>query len=240
MVTKRVAFTGADKDKKGLFEIAHKGTLFLDEIGEMPLALQAKLLRVLQEKSIRPIGGNSEKKIDVRIICATHRDIEHEVAQGRFREDLYYRLMVFPIHLPPLRERKQDILPLAEHFLRRYNTEYRRSVAGFSRETISLLNTFSWPGNIRQLQNEIQRLVIQQEENSVVQPEALSLSIRGVKQTIDTAVPVEGSLKQMVEHVEKYLLKNALAQHGNNKTKTAKSLGITREGLHKKLAKFGM
>ena len=158
---KRGAFTSADSDKKGLFEIADGGTLFLDEVGEMPLALQAKLLRVLQEGTIRPVGATAEKQVDVRIICATNRDLRAEAEAGRFRQDLYYRLMVFPITLPPLRERREDIPALAAHFLARYAAEYRVELPGFTPEALDALSSYAWPGNIRELENEIQRLVIQ-------------------------------------------------------------------------------
>ena len=136
---KRGAFTSADSDKKGLFEIADGGTLFLDEMGEMPMSLQAKLLRVLQEGTIRPVGATSEKQVDVRIICATNRDLAAEVEKGRFRQDLYYRLMVFPIKLPPLRERREDIPLLAAHFLKRYAEEYRVELPGFTQDALDAL-----------------------------------------------------------------------------------------------------
>jgi len=154
------SFTSADSDKKGLFEIADGGTLFLDEVGEIPLSLQAKLLRVLQEGTIRPVGATSERQIDVRIICATNRDLAAEVEAGAFRQDLYYRLMVFPIRLPPLRERREDIPLLIEHFVKRYSSEYRSQIQGLSQETIDALTSYHWPGNIRELENEVQRLII--------------------------------------------------------------------------------
>jgi transcriptional regulator with GAF, ATPase, and Fis domain len=147
----------ADSDKKGLFEIADGGTLFLDEMGEMPLTLQAKLLRVLQEGTIRPVGATSERQVDVRIICATNRDLAAEVEKGRFRQDLYYRLMVFPIRLPPLRERADDIPRLARHFLRRYADRVPGDLPGFTPEALDALSSYGWPGNIRELENEIQR-----------------------------------------------------------------------------------
>ncbi|HEX7701996.1 MAG TPA: sigma 54-interacting transcriptional regulator, partial [Kofleriaceae bacterium] len=153
---KRGAFTSADSDKKGLFEIADGGTLFLDEMGEMPLTLQSKLLRVLQENTIRPVGATAEKQVDVRIICATNKDLNAEVEKGRFRQDLYYRLMVFPIKLPPLRERREDIPQLGSHFLKRYAEEYRVELPGFTPDALDALTSYNWPGNIRELENEIQ------------------------------------------------------------------------------------
>jgi transcriptional regulator with GAF, ATPase, and Fis domain len=237
---KRGAFTGADVDKKGLFEIADGGTLFLDEVGEMPLMLQAKVLRVLQECTIRPVGATAERQVDVRIICATNRDLAAEVDRGAFRQDLYYRLMVFPIQLPPLRERRDDIALLAQHFLARYKDEYRASVAGFSQETLDALATYEWPGNIRELENEVQRLIIQAEPGAWLEVRDLSPRLRQVEGTVARVAPKKGTLKEMMEQVERWLLAEALRDHNNNKTRTAQTLGITREGLHKKLAKFGM
>ncbi len=235
---KRGSFTGADYDKKGLFEIADTGTLFLDEIAEMAMSLQAKLLRVLQEGEIRPVGASKTKSVDVRIICATNRDLQKEVSEGRFRQDLFYRLMVFPITLPPLRERVEDIPLLAQHFLKRYTAEMRKAVGGLSQETINQLCTYNWPGNIRELENEIQRLVIQADEGENLRPAHLSPQIRKVENLVERIAPPEGTLKEMIEHVEKWLLTEALQEHGNNKTQTAAALGITREGLHKKLSKY--
>jgi transcriptional regulator with GAF, ATPase, and Fis domain len=237
---KKGSFTSADSDKKGLFEIADGGTLFLDEMGEMPLTLQAKLLRTLQEGTIRPVGSTSEKQVDVRIICATNRDLAAEVERGAFRQDLYYRLMVFPIRLPPLRERREDIPLLAEHFLRRYCHEYRRNLAGLSQEALDALTNYAWPGNIRELENEIQRLIIQTESESWIEVGELSPQIRKVEGTLSRIAPKKGTLREMMEQVERWLLTEALRENDGNKTRTAQVLGITREGLHKKLSKFGM
>jgi len=237
---KKGSFTSADTDKKGLFEIAHGGTLFLDEVGEMPLSLQAKLLRVLQEGTIRPVGATSERQIDVRIICATNRDLAAEVEKGRFRQDLYYRLMVFPIRLPPLRERREDIPLLTEHFLRQYCQEYRCNVAGIAQETMDALCGYHWPGNIRELENEVQRLVIQADPDAWIEVADLSPRLRKVEGTLARIAPKKGTLKEMMLQVERWLLAEALREHDGNKTRTAQSLGITREGLHKKLSKFGM
>jgi Nif-specific regulatory protein len=237
---KRGAFTSADSDKKGLFEIADGGTLFLDEMGEMPLTLQAKLLRVLQEGSIRPVGATAEKQVDVRILCATNRDLSAEVEKGRFRQDLYYRLMVFPIKLPPLRDRREDIPQLAAHFLKRYADEYRVELPGFTQDALDALASYNWPGNIRELENEIQRLVIQAEPGHWIEVTDLSPRLRKIEGTITRIAPQKGTLKEMMDQVERWLLTEALRDHGGNKTKTAVTLGITREGLHKKLAKFGV
>ncbi len=237
---KRGAFTSADSDKKGLFEIADGGTLFLDEMGEMPVSLQAKLLRVLQEGTIRPVGATSEKQVDVRIICATNRDLAAEVEKGRFRQDLYYRLMVFPIKLPPLRDRREDIPALAAHFLKRYAGEYRIESPGFTQDAIDALASYNWPGNIRELENEIQRIVIQAESGHWIEVTDLSPRLRKIEGTVTRIAPKQGTLKEMMEQVERWLLAEALRDHGGNKTRTAATLGITREGLHKKLAKFGV
>jgi Nif-specific regulatory protein len=237
---KKGAFTGADHDKKGLFEIADGGTLFLDEISEMPLSLQAKLLRVLQEGEIRPVGATASKSIDVRILCASNKALEKEVEKGSFRQDLYYRLRVFPLRLPPLRERRDDIPLLVDHFLRKYTAEMSKPVAGITPEALDQLQAYSWPGNIRELENEVQRLVIQCDNEGFITPELLAPAVRKVEGLLGRVAPKKGTLKDMMEEVERWLLAEALREHGGNKTKTAETLGITREGLHKKLAKYGM
>jgi Nif-specific regulatory protein len=237
---KKGAFTGADQDKKGLFELADGGTMFLDEIGEMPLSLQSKLLRVLQEGEIRPLGSGVTKTIDVRIVAATNRKLEDEVKAGRFRQDLYYRLQVFPIRLPSLRERRDDIPLLCNHFLKRYSGEMGKPVAGFSQQAMELLMSYQWPGNVRELENEVQRLVIQADPGGYVMPADLSPKVRSVEGVLDKIRPPRGTLKDMMEHIEKWLLIEALREHGNNKSATAKDLGITREGLHKKLKGYGI
>jgi transcriptional regulator with GAF, ATPase, and Fis domain len=237
---KKGAFTGATEDKRGLFDLAHGGTLLLDEVGEMPLTLQAKLLRVLQEGEVRPVGSNVTKRVDVRVVAATNRDLEKEVAEGRFREDLFYRLRVFPIRVPPLRERRDDVPPLANHFLRRYAAEFGRAVEGIGQQAMELLCAYEWPGNVRELENEVQRLVIQADDGGFVRPEHLSPKIRKAENVVERVRPTKGTLKEMVEEVEKWILLEALREHGGNKSATAKTLGITREGLHKKLKGYGM
>ncbi|MDP3276068.1 MAG: sigma 54-interacting transcriptional regulator [Deltaproteobacteria bacterium] len=237
---KRGAFTGADSDKKGLFELADGGTMFLDEIGEMPLTLQSKLLRVLQEGEIRPLGSPTTRSIDVRIVAATNRKLEDEVKEGRFRQDLYYRLQVFPIRLPTLRERRDDIPLLARHFLDKYSREMGKPIAGFSQQTLELMMSYGWPGNVREVENEVQRLVIQTDPGSYLLPHDLSARIRNVEGVLDKVRPPRGTLKEMIEHIEKWLLIEALREHKGNKSATAKTLGITREGLHKKLKGFGI
>jgi transcriptional regulator with GAF, ATPase, and Fis domain len=237
---KKGSFTGAHEDKKGLFEIADGGTLFLDEVTEMPLSLQSKLLRALQEGEIRAIGATQEKRVNVRIVAATNRHLEKEVAEGRFREDLYYRLKVFPIRVPPLRERREDIPLLAKHFLERYQQELGKPAAGYSQQAMELLQAYDWPGNVRELQNEVQRLVIQIEPGGFIGPDFLSPRIRQIEGVIDRVKPTKGTLKEMMDQLERWLLIEALREHDNNKTAAARSLGITREGLHKKLRAFGL
>lgn len=237
---KKGSFTGAHEDKKGLFEIADGGTLFLDEVTEIPVSLQSKLLRVLQEGEVRPIGATVEKKVNVRIVTATNRNLEKEVAEGRFREDLYYRLKVFPLRVPPLRERREDIPLIAEHFFARFAAEFGKPSGGFSQQTMELLQGYDWPGNVRELQNEVQRLCIQVDAGGFITPDMLSPRIRQVEGMLERVRPTKGTLKEMMDQVERWLLIESLREHSNNKTAAAKTLGITREGLHKKLRSFGL
>jgi len=237
---KRGAFTGATEEKKGLFEIADGGTLFLDELGELPLSLQGKLLRALQEGEIRPVGATQVKQVNVRIVAATNKNLEAEVKAGRFREDLYYRLKVFPIRVPPLRERRDDVAPLALFFLQRYTREMGKSVPGFAQETLEIMSAYDFPGNVRELENEVQRLVIQADDGAFLTPELLSARVRQIESVLLSAGAAKGSLKEMVDQVERHILIEALREHGNNKTAAAKTLGITREGLHKKLKQLGV
>ncbi len=234
------AFTGADSEKKGLFEIADGGTLFLDEVTEMPLSLQSKLLRAIQEGEIRPLGAVVEKRVNVRIVAATNRSLEKEVAEGRFREDLYYRLKVFPLRVPPLRERREDVPLLANYFFKRFSEEFGKPIAGVTQQAMELLQGYDWPGNVRELQNEVQRVMIQVDAGDFVTPELLSPRVRQVESMVEKMRPAKGTLKEMVDQVEKFLLIESLREHSNNKTASAKTLGITREGLHKKLRQFGI
>jgi Nif-specific regulatory protein len=237
---RRGAFTGATDDKKGLFEVADGGTLFLDEIGEMPAGLQAKLLRVLQEGEVRPLGSHQVKHVNVRVVAATNRKLEDEVAAGRFREDLYYRLKVFPIRVPPLRERRDDVARLAQHFLEIASREMGKPVAGFAHETLAALSAYEWPGNVRELENEIQRLVIQADPGAFLTPDLLSPTVRRVEGMVQNLGATSGTLRDRVEQVERFIVLEVLREHDNNKTSAAKTLGITREGLHKKLKQLGI
>ena len=234
------AFTGAERDKKGLFEIADGGTLFIDEIADMPLSLQVKLLRVLQEGEIRPLGSTQVKFVDVRIISASHKNLEEEVAAGRFREDLFYRLHVFPILLPPLRERKEDIPLLVAHFMEKYASGMLKTVS-MDPLTLREMQEVPWKGNVRELENEVQRLVILADDNGVIMPSALRPQLRQESSLVaEKAVLAQGSLKEMMEEVERQILGRVLEECDQNKTRAAGRLGITREGLHKKLAKYSM
>jgi len=236
----RGAFTGADREKKGLFEVADGGTLLLDEIGETSPPLQARLLRVLQEREVRPVGGSRPRRVDVRVLAATNRDLRHEVQRGRFREDLYYRLAVFPIEVPPLRERREDVLPLARHFLALHAR--RDGVAGLSltRDTAHLLQAYDWPGNVRQLENEMQRAVALAEPGEAIAPSRLSAQLLGILEPVAALGERRETLRATLNRIEAWLLRRALDEHDGRRTETARKLGLTREGLYKKLKRLGV
>jgi Nif-specific regulatory protein len=235
---KRGSFTGASEDKKGLFELADGSTLFLDEITEAPMSIQAKLLRALQEGEIRPVGATESKRVSVRVVAATNRNLEAEVKAGRFREDLYYRLKVFPLRVPPLRERRSDIPLLLQHFLENYAREIGKAVPTILPEAIHVLVAYDWPGNVRELQNEVQRMVIEVDPGDDVTTDLLSPRMRRDVDLIRRAGATRRGLRDTLSTVEKHLVLEALREHGGNKTSAAKALGITREGLHKKLRGF--
>ena len=234
------AFTGADHQKRGLFESADGGTLFLDEIGETSGPLQAKLLRVLQEREVRPVGGTRTRRVDVRLIAATNRDLRFEVSNGHFREDLFYRLAVFPITVPPLRKRPEDILLLVEHFLRRYGRRERKPGCHVSRDAAHLLLSYGWPGNVRELENEIQRALALSEPEGEITPALLSDSINRIIEPVAAAMREGESLQQTLERIEAWLLRRALDAHGGHRTRTARRLGDTSEGLYKKMKRLGI
>ena len=245
------SFTGADKNgKMGMMELADKGTLFLDEIGDIPLPLQTKLLRVLQEKKIRRVGGTKEIPVDIRIVAATNRDLQKEVNEGNFRKDLYYRLNVIPIHLPSLRERPKDIRLLIDHFLEKYTSRYHKSVK-LSEEAISCLCEYSWPGNIRELKNVLERIVVIS-SYGVIPMETIQLALGIAPQTTsaDTALmisqelpastpPQDLNLKKAKDSLEKEYIKVALSQYPS-KRQAAKSLGIDHSTLVLKCQKYGL
>ncbi|EDZ53894.1 RNA polymerase subunit sigma-54 [Bacillus thuringiensis] len=224
------SFTGANREgKKGLLESAHKGTLFLDEIGEMPLEIQAKLLQVLQEKTFRPIGGRELKKVDVRIVAATNRDLSEMVKQGTFRKDLYYRLNVIPIAIPPLRERTEDILPLIYHYLQQFNKKYGRDVK-LAPSTLQMFVGYPWEGNNREIENVIERIVITVDD--VVTVEDLPLSMQ------EAAVEQSGqSLYKMLEEVERNIILKAYKTYGSS-YKVAEFLQISQSAATRKIKKF--
>lgn len=238
----RGAFTGAVSSKPGRFELAHEGTLFLDEIGEMPLEMQAKLLRVLQEREFERVGGVTTIRVDVRIVCATNRDLEAEVKAGRFREDLFYRLNVVPIHLPPLRERPEDIEPLARSFLAAFNERLGKKFTGVEPRVMTALKRYRWPGNIRQLENVIERMVLMGDEPI--------LQVGDLPEEFDELLPAETetpgkeSFKELVrrqtQNVERDLIEKALAETNGNVTRTAEKLGLSRKGLQLKMKELGI
>jgi DNA-binding NtrC family response regulator len=233
--------TGVDR-RIGRIEQANGGTLFLDEIGDMPLASQAKILRVLEERSVTRVGGTKSIPVDVRIVAATNKDLKEEVRKGRFREDLYFRIKVVHIHLPPLRERKDDIPLLLNNFLRIYTQRYGRSNMRFSKEAMQKLMNYYWPGNVRELENEVERLVALAPYNEI-RPEDLSEDIRmGIPSEQEDKRDVLLDEKEVctLAEMEKRLICRALAYTGNNKSEAARLLGITREGLRKKMQRYGL
>jgi len=234
----RGAFTGAEKMKKGRFELADKGTIFLDEIGDVPLPMQVKLLRVLQEQQIERVGGTETIPIDVRIIAATNQNLEKKIKDGTFREDLFYRLNIVAIKIPPLRERKEDILPLIEFFLLKYAKENGKNSLTVSKEAIDLLMKYSYPGNVRELENSIERAVVLARGNTLTQND-LPLSIKGFVQEKHTDI-VEGTLAEIVESLEKKLINEALLKSNGNQTQAGKLLGLSERNLRYKLQKYGI
>jgi two-component system response regulator AtoC len=235
---KKGAFTGADRDKKGLFEEAKGGTIFLDEIGELPIALQVKLLRVLQENEMRPVGDSKTKKIDVRVIAATAKNLETETRQGSFREDLYYRLNVMPIKLPPLRERNEDIPLLCRHFLNRFNKRLKKNIVEIAPAAIAILLKHIWPGNVRELENVIERAVILTEGDMIL-PEHLPPEIEALPQTTHMGNIFEGySLKAAQKILEQKLITKALTETGGNRTQAARLLEISHPSLLSKMKAY--
>ncbi|HZR84302.1 MAG TPA: sigma-54 dependent transcriptional regulator [Candidatus Binatia bacterium] len=259
---RRGSFTGALADKKGLFEVAHEGTIFLDEVGETTPALQAKLLRVLQEGEILPVGETKPKSIDVRVVAATNRKLDEEVEAGRFRRDLYYRLRVFPIRVPPLRERRDDVPSLAQHFLAKYAGRIGKRVGGFTDEAVALLRAYSYPGNVRELENEIERAVLLADAGAPITAAELSEEIAleaegaasdelraggGVAGDAGSvagaaagsaAAPVD--LRDRKDAFEREQITAALGRNAGSKTRAARELGITYRGLLKKMQRLGM
>ena len=235
---KKGAFTGADRDKAGLFETAHGGTLFLDEIGEMPLSLQVKLLRVLQEKEILPVGGARGQKVDVRIIAATSKNLAEEVQKGTFREDLFYRLNVITITLPPLRERPEDIPLLTQNFLRKFNRKLGADIAGVAPAAMKLLLGYSWPGNVRQLENIIERAMVLTDEKTL-QPDQFPGEVKDGAPAVAFRSNFRGfSLKQAKRVMETELITRALAETAGNRSRAAQLLEISHPALLSKIKSY--
>lgn len=231
------AFTGAMRDKKGLFEEANGGTIFLDEIGDLPIHLQVKLLRVLEEKKVRPLGKTESVSIDVRIISATNKNLEQEIMDNKFREDLFYRLNVIKVAMPPLRERKDDIPMLAHHFLHKFATEMDKKITGISNEALEELEKYHYPGNIRELENIIARCVAL-ETNEIIKKDSLpKLNTEGDYIDLTDTLNAKDSIDLVLGDVEKQIIENALKSSRGNKSETAKMLGITLRSLRYRLAK---
>jgi Nif-specific regulatory protein len=242
---RRGAFTGAFQDKRGLFEAASGGTLFLDEIGEMPAAMQAKLLRVLQEGEILPLGDVRPRSIDVRVISATNRDLEHEVESGRFRQDLFYRVATFPIRLPPLRERREDIPVLAARILRAVAERQGKRIVGASAAAVAALQRFDWPGNVRELENEIERAVALACDGDTLEPLHLSakLAPNQPSAAASDAAPARYAdvpLREARDAFEARHIGAALDHYAGNVTRAAQALGLSRSMLHKKMKEYGL
>lgn len=237
---RRGAFTGATKDKKGLFEEADGGTIFLDEIADLPIHLQVKLLRVLEDKTVRPLGSTEPVPIDVRVIAATNKNLEEEVTRGRFREDLFYRLNVIKIVLPPLRERKEDVSPLALHFIDKYSREMEKDIRGISPKALEVLESYHYPGNVRELENIIARCVALETSN-VIRRETLPQPVGEVNSIdIESSLSSTASLDSLLNDIEKKMIEKSLRSTDGNKTEAAKLLGITLRSLRYRLAKHGL
>lgn len=241
---KRGAFTGAIDDRVGLFERASGGTIFLDEIGDTSPAFQVKLLRVLQEGEIRPLGSNQRRSIDVRVIAATNRDIEEDVRDGKFRQDLYYRLATFSIKTPPLRDRRQDIIPLAIAVLNQAMDQLGKRVKGISEEALHCFESYQWPGNVREMQNEIKRMLVLGQSDylgsDLVSPHILHATPEESVADMELLTGIEGTLKERVETLEARILKETLMRLRWNKTQTAQELGLSRVGLRNKMERYGL
>lgn len=241
------AFTGANQNKRGLFEVAHGGTIFLDEISEMSVSMQVKLLRVLQERMLRPVGGTQETSIDVRVIAATNKDLKQMVASNAFREDLYYRVSVIPIFVPPLRQRREDVDLLANHFLKKYATAAQKTIVRINPDSLAALHSFDWPGNVRQLENAIERAVAletTQELRIELDPEhpkalAAALSTNGTNGNGHSSVPAEGlDFDRYVAGIERSLIESALEQSGGVQTRAAELLKVSYRSFRHLLKKY--
>jgi DNA-binding NtrC family response regulator len=245
----RGAYTGAGARKLGKLELAHRGTLFLDEIGELPLAIQSKLLRVLEEKRFERVGGTQEIEVSVRILTATNKDLRAAVADKTFREDLYFRISAVPITIPPLRDRGDDVLLLAEHFLERFRREFRKPDLALTREAEARLRTYSWPGNVRELQNAIERAAILANDSAIdskslqlptARPTAEQLPDGMLEQEFLWEGPLDEVAQRAVAHVERFKIQNALQETKWNKTRAAEKLGVSYKTLLHKIRSLGL
>jgi len=243
------AFTGANQNKRGLFEVADKGTIFLDEISEMSLTMQVKLLRVLQERSVRPVGGTNEIPIDVRVIAATNRDLDKQVAENTFREDLYYRLSVIPVNVPPLRDRREDIPLLVNHFLKKYAPAAGRSILRVNKHSLEALCGYEWPGNVRQLENTIERAVALETgdelrvelpaERPKLRAVAAAAGANGsVTSTAGSVLPEGVDMEKYVADIERSLLLSALNHSNGVQTRAADLLGISYRSFRHLMKKY--
>ncbi len=238
---KKGAFSGAVNDKKGLFQLSDGGTIFLDEIGEAPLNFQVKLLRVLQDREIWPVGSENGISVDVRVIAATNRDLKELVEKGKFREDLWYRLNVFNIHIPPLKGRKDDIEALFIYFLRKISKKFNKNIIQVEDDVIDIFKNYSWPGNVRQLQNEIERLVLLTHDGGKITKSMISPEIVKGKKNIDRKeIFIDMPLKKKMAQFEKGIIKSTLNNCNGNRSKAARILGITRQSLLQKMKKYGI
>ena len=232
------AFTGAIADKKGLFELADGGTVFLDEICDMPYSMQIKLLRVLQENQIRPVGGSRYQNVNFRLISSSNRDLYERVKEGDFREDLFYRIQVFPIVIPPLRERKEDIPLLAAHFLEEHATRLDRPIARLTPGALETLMQFDWPGNVRELENEITRALTLAGDDTEITEEYISERIRASSDPSDGQSTGAATLKEATANIERQMIIDALRKTGGNRSQAARDLGLTRQGLLNKITRY--
>jgi transcriptional regulator with GAF, ATPase, and Fis domain len=254
---RRGSFTGAVADSPGVIRTAAGGTLFLDEIGDLPLDVQPKLLRFLQEGEIQPLGEQKPQKVDVRIIAATNTDLEAMVADGRFREDLYYRLNVIRLRVPPLRERRSEIPAIVNYYVNHYSAKFGRLDITFTPQTVDLLMVFDWPGNVRQLTNEVQRIVARAEDGAVINPDNLSPELRRTASPANTqtqlsqthglaASAAAGAISQgltladAMAELERRMIAEALRKHNGNISRAARELGLTRRGLYLKLGRHDL
>ena len=237
----RGAFTGAVADRRGKFEVADGGTIFLDEIGDMSLKTQAKVLRVLQEQTMDAVGGTTRIKVDARVLAATNKDLQAEIRAGRFREDLYFRLNVIPIFVPPLRERPEDIPLLADHFMAEFAREYGRRVKSFDRGAVNVLQQYAWPGNVRELRNVIERLAIMVPGDLISSPDLSFLDSSGVAHPQVTELHAERqTLHEARDQFERDLILRTLAEQQGNMSRTAEVLGVERSNLYRKMKAFGI